>query len=392
MMKRLIIASAIVAAISCSSTANDVTKKISSIYEETPVFITIGQSNADGSAEFDPNEDARLKAWYESGSNPHNMKMWYRSTYIVNQPEGSRWVFDGTTTDVEPGWLELWYRNENTSGRTDMNMIHGYGTWSTGDDFACAQGRRGMEGEFGVKFQEAFPGQEIYFMKLGCSGSQISTWTGDDNHNWDYFYENIWTPAVSDLLAQGKKPRLAGIWWMQGCGDMNRSEEYYTERLTELIEKCRTTLGFPDAKFYIGHIVKPGGSPTNPTASRQFGQGVRDAQDAVTTPGNPHYIANTFIIDTDGLPFQGDNLHFNHIGINGIGDRVSQRVIADGFDGWAPFTTPGKWEKGSDGKMRFIPDFGNPKITYKTVGKRNNKRIEATLDYGTWKETKERKE
>lgn len=387
-MKKTMAIMAVLTVVFSMGAKNGSSNKIESVFDETPVFITIGQSNADGSAEFDPSEDARLKAWYDSDDNPHNMKMWYRSSYIVNQPDGSRWVFDGTTTDVEPGWLELWYRNENTSGRTDMNMIHGYGTWSTGDHFACAQGRRGMEGQFGLRFQEAFPGQEAYFVKLGCSGSQISTWTGDDNHNWNYFYDNMWVPAVSDLLAQGKKPRLAGIWWMQGCGDMQQSEDYYAERLAELIEKCRTQLGFPDAKIYIGHIVKPGGSPQSPKASTQFGQGVRDAQDAVTTPGNERYVENTFIVDTDGLPFQSDNLHFNHVGINGIGDRVADRVIADGFEGWSEFTTPGKWVADAKGNQRFDPAFGSPKITYRKVGKRGQKRLEATLDYGTWKEVK----
>ena len=152
----------------CNRTANPVVLTD----DEVPVFITIGQSNADGSAFADAGEDRRLSAWYDNpDSNPGLMKIWYRSCYIVNQSDGARWVFDGTTEDVAPGWLNLYYKNDNLNGRTMMNMIHGYGTWSAG-----AAGRRGMEGEFGMHFQQAFPGKELYIIKLGCSGSQIETW------------------------------------------------------------------------------------------------------------------------------------------------------------------------------------------------------------------------
>lgn len=351
--------------------------------QETAVFITIGQSNADGSAEFDPQEDLRLRQWYANpDSNLHTMKMWYRSTYIENQPNDARWVMDGKVIDHEPGWLDLWYRNENDSGRTAMNMIHAYGTWSKSDDIMSAHGRRGMEGEFGRAMQHAYPGKEFYFIKLGCSGSQIGTWTGEDRHNWDYFYENIYKPAMSDLLAQGKKPRLAGIWWMQGCGDKSKDSTYYVNRLTELVDRCHSDLGFPDGKIYIGKIIAPGESPTHPKGSSQYGPGVRAAQMAVTTPGNPAYREHTEAVDSRNSPFQGDYLHFNHKGINLIGRNLAARVIADGIEGWAPFTTPGKWEMRGAEEI-FVPAFGNPTITY---SEKDGRRA-AHLDYGTWNET-----
>lgn len=42
--------------------------------------------NADGSAEFIPEEDARLRAWYDSDYNPKLMKIWYKSSYIITYP------------------------------------------------------------------------------------------------------------------------------------------------------------------------------------------------------------------------------------------------------------------------------------------------------------------
>ena len=357
--------------------------------EEVPVFITIGQSNADGSAMFDEQEDQRLQSWYASDENQGNLKIWYRSTYVQNQSsnalgEAARWVFDGTTTDVQPGWLNLWYRNENTQGRTAMNMIHGYGTWSTGTGTDCAQGRRGMEGQFGMKFAQAFPDQELYVIKLGVSGSFISSWANTaDNHNWDYFFENMYKPAIADLIARGKRPRLAGIWWMQGCADRDQTQEYYEKSLRDLIKKCRADLGFVDGKVYIGHIIKPGESASLPTASAQFGQGVRDAQDAVVAT-----VDGIEVIDTRTASMQyesnlGGYVHFDHKGVNTIGDLIADKVIADGVEGWAEYSTPGKWQK-SGSTAVFVPAVGDPAITYTQDGDR----VTATLVYPGWTETK----
>lgn len=320
----------------CMAQSGDSAASIQPLSEnEVPLFITIGQSNADGSAFADAEEDRRLAAWYDNPeANPRLMKIWYRSCYIVNQPDGARWVFDGTTEDVAPGWLDLYYRNDNRNGKTMMNMIHGYGTWSEG-----AAGRRGMEGEFGMHFQQAFPDKELYVVKLGCSGSGIESWASpSDSHNWDYFYEKLYKPAVNDLLGKGKVPRLAGIWWMQGEGNRADDKAHYLNLLKLLIDKCRTTLGFPDAHIYIGHVVKPGENPEQPKASTQYGQGVREAQDAVVQPQGADFIPNVSIIDAKDSPFDKDNLHWSHIGINRIGEKIATEVISAGQRGeWAVF-------------------------------------------------------
>lgn len=341
--------------------------------EEVPVFITIGQSNADGSAFFDPNIDAEMKAWYESPANTGKMKMWYKSSQVENQDsnalgERARWAVEGKVEDVEPGWLDLWYRNENEKGRTAMNMIHGYGTYSTCEDGNCAQGRRGMEGNFGRTFATALPESELYLLKLGVSGSFISSWANPlDDTNWNFFYENVYKPAITDLIDQGKRPVLAGVWWMQGCADSSRSKEYYEESLLRLVDRIHNDLGFADGKIYVGHIVKPGESEVTPTGSTQYGQGVREAQDAVAEA-----VESVEIVDTKDFSFQYEAnfngyLHYDHAGVNAIGEELANRVIAEGKDNWTKFSTPGQWEK-NDGNYVFKPAFGNPEIEYKTSG------------------------
>lgn len=344
---------------------------------EVPVFITIGQSNADGSAYFDPEEDALMLEWYTSDANTGNMKIWYRSSEVLNTVnslgEAARHVVDGKVADVEPGWLGLWYRNENTSGRTAMNMIHGYGTYSTGTGTDCSQGRRGMEGEFGKRWATEYPDKELYVLKLGASGSFVSSWADSrDDNNWDYFYRNIYTPAVLDLLNRGKQPKLAGVWWMQGCADRDRSVKYYRAHLDTLLHRVRHDLGFDDAMVYVGHIVAPGENPDYPGCSVQYGKGVRAAQDAFAGD-NP---GNVSVIDTDTFPFQDDWLHFDHKGQNMIGDALADRVINAGEDKWATFSVPGEWTV-KEGEPVFVPALGNPGVKYE----HDRDRVTAILDY-----------
>ncbi len=352
-----------------------------------PVFIILGQSNADGSAMFDPDEDARLRQWYTSPANTGDMKIWYRSTKVFNQPvnalgEAARWVVDGDTTDMQPGWMNLWYRNENLSGRTAMNMIHGYGTYSTGTGTDCAQGRRGIEGQFGMKFRQAFPDDDLYIIKLGVSGSFISSWAHpDDNTNWDYFYRHIYRPAIEDLLAKGKRPYLAGIWWMQGCADMYNTKTYYYTLLQNLIMKCRTELGFPMGRFYIGHIVKPGESELYPHGSMSFSQDLRDAQDSVAAT-TPHVdIIDTKDCELQYEPYFSGYVHFSHKGVNAIADTLVAKITAD--PRWEPFSTPGQWVN-HNGQIIFSPEIGSPEISYTSTP--DGSAIEATLSYPGWSE------
>lgn len=299
---------------------------------EVALFITIGQSNADGSAFFDPAEDRRLRAWYESPANTGGLRIWYRSTKVVNAPanargEQPRLCVDGDTADMPPGWLDLWYRNENTLGRTAMNMIHSFGTYSTGSGTDCAQGRRGMEGEFGMLFRQAFPHTPLCILKLGVSGSSISTWTDSvDDHNWRYFCQNIYTPAIQSLIRDGYRPRLAGIWWMQGCADSAATTEYYVRALRTLIRRCRTELHFPSAPFYIGLI---------PETSRGYSPDVRAAQEQVAAR-----IAGVHLIDTSACPMQYEpafrgTIHFSHRGVNMIARLLADRVCRRSL--WAPY-------------------------------------------------------
>ncbi len=300
------------------------------------VFITLGQSNADGSAFPDKDEDARLRAWYESEDNPHLAKMWYHACYVQNLEtnavgDKARIVADAPhdKKDAESGWMNLWFRNENRLGRTAMNMIHSCGTWSTGEGIWTAQGRRGMEPQLGILLQEALPGVPVYFLKLGASGSHISAWANpQDDRNWTFFKDKIFKPAMQSLKDEGLIPVICGIWWMQGCADAHRDSSYYRNSLETLVRRLNTELGSPCPPVFIGHIVKPGEQTDAPDTSVQFGQGVRDAQDAVAAEYDNVEIINTALCSHQYEKGFGGHLHIDHKGQNQIAYMLSPLVIS----------------------------------------------------------------
>ncbi len=302
--------------------------------DNADILLILGQSNADGSAFVEPDADAPLRDWYYNSPEAKDLHIWYAPTQVVNTINSlgnrARHVTGGRYRDAEPGWMRLWFCNDNAIGRTAMNMIHDAGTYSI-----SARGRRGIEGELGRRWTEEFPGQQLYVIKLGVSGSGIDSWANEaDDHNWHYFIDSVYTPAMNQLLAEGKRPRLAGIWWMQGCADQHSSEQDYRDKLQYLITRLREATGFADAPFYIGLIPAQGEGDTTPEGSVGYGEGVRRAQEATASS-----IKNVFLIPTADCPMQYEEtfrgcIHFSQKGMNCIADHLVDAIKARGTGAW----------------------------------------------------------
>lgn len=304
---------------------------------DVALFLILGQSNADGSAFSDPAEDKAMREWYTTAPEARLLNIWYAPTQVRNEPnalgQSARHVIDGLYRDMEPQWMRLWYRNDNVARRTAMNMIHGAGTYS-----AMAQGRRGIEGELGRRFAADYPGMPLYVIKLGVSGSGIDTWANPaDDHNWRYFTDRVYRPAVDSLVASGKRPHLVGVWWMQGCADSGSTAEAYGRSLRELVDRLRSQLGFPSARVYVGLIPAPGEGDATPEGSLGYSDAVRSAQRAVAadTPGV------TLVPTADCSMQYEDNfhgkIHFDHPGINRVADNLMDAVRRAGTDAWCPY-------------------------------------------------------
>lgn len=313
--------------------------------DKVALLVILGQSNADGSAFSEPELDLEMQQWYTTSPLARNLHIWYVPTQVKNEENKlgqiARHVIDGRYRDMPPQWMQLWYRNDNTARRTAMNMIHGAGSYSD-----VAQGRRGIEGQFGRRFADAYPDKELFVVKLGASGSGIDTWANPaDDNNWRYFIEQTYKPAIESLKAMGKDPELIGVWWMQGCADSEMSADDYAAKLKLLAERLNGELGFDHAPLYIGTIPKPAENmEVNPNGSVGFGQGVRTAQErvAATTP-------NVKLVNTSDCPMQFEDqfkgkIHFNHAGVNRIADHLADSIAAAGTDAWGQPTSHSAWQ------------------------------------------------
>ncbi|MGL4854431.1 MAG: sialate O-acetylesterase, partial [Lentisphaeria bacterium] len=227
-----------------------------------PIFITLGQSNADGwgaAWNFDYDElelykDERfpnrmgktIKDFYDGVDDIKtvNLKMWYRSV------TGSLADQATSYTDINNSWLNLNYKSDLANNKVTMTTRQGIGTGSDDADYV-----RSMEAPFGYYWSNgangvAAKGKDLYCIKGAVGGTAIAKWLGGEC--WVPFRDNIYKPAIKALIDAGKKPVLVGIWWMQGESDRNDSS--YDVKLGQLATQIRTELGFPNARLYVGAI------------------------------------------------------------------------------------------------------------------------------------------
>lgn len=244
-MKRIVFLLALALAVTLASAAG---------IPRAAVLIILGQSNADGSAFADSALDDDMWKWYTSSPATSNLHIWYRSAVVHNDTDSlgrrSPHAYDGRYNDMPAGWMQLWYRNNNTGRQTSMNMIHGQGTYSV-----RSQQRRGIEGEFGRRWALKYPDTELYVIKLGVSGSRIDSWTASfDGHNWRYFIDNIYRPAMESLVNTGRQPYLAGVWWMQG--ENISSDLFYGAKLPDTVIAPKEGLleGYAEERLPCGCI------------------------------------------------------------------------------------------------------------------------------------------
>jgi hypothetical protein len=148
-----------------------------------------------------------------------------------------------------------------------------------------------------------------------------ATTTGDDN---GYLrLQNTVTAGLANM--QSAQPSetftIGGILWTQGELDARQmmSTNDYAAHLTTLITDMRATWG-TDLPFFFSRLSSgqtdlPGADLAN----------IRAAQDQVNAN-----VSNTHLIDTDGFSLSNDDLHFNAVGLNSLGQAYGQAAIDAG--------------------------------------------------------------
>ena len=158
------------------------------------------------------------------------------------------------------------------------------------------QTRQSGDGGFDVAFSEfftsAFPLDNLVFIPCGYGGA------GFNNGHWNAgnsTYVNA-VNRINAVIAAMPNAVVEGVLWHQGEADKGNAN--YQANLTSLINRLRTDVPKLAGKpFIMGEIAVPGS-----------GTGVTDPNAVMAAVAAS--VANTGLVNRDGLVTEGDNLHF----------------------------------------------------------------------------------
>ncbi len=239
------------------------------------------------------------------------------------------------------------------TNQTDVPYWYRSGDSSSGNAFSTLQpllGTFGPELSIGRTLADALP-EEIVIVKVTVGGVPLverPSWpdwsSNSSSEGYDLLIDNV-LAAQSNLLAAGKTPRIAGLFWMQGESDgkssgnggyygpppQPASANAYETNLTDFIASVRTDLNAAEMPFFIGEInIGDDPSITTPVSdyNTSFGEWdytptIQAAQAAVADADPLSYL-----IETDSFGLLSDYLHFNQSGQVGLGEAFAASYLA----------------------------------------------------------------
>lgn len=185
--------------------------------------------------------------WNSTQDNPKNIVRIYRSHFSRNDhPSGKMVIMQPRITDPD-------------DTRYAFNEVNGNGLWSTKDIF-------GPEIGLAIKWRTnaKTANRPLIIIKFAVGGTSIDD-NGTAYQHWGLRAdgvplagslmrpaESVIDDAVAALRAQGKVPRLVGIYWGQGENDRNDSD--YSASLKRLMARLRKSTGVSNAQFFIQTI------------------------------------------------------------------------------------------------------------------------------------------
>lgn len=176
-------------------------------------------------------------------------------------------IFHGNTADdgdLATGGLGIW---------EPLKPGHGVGHSATRSENKFSD-RFGLELAFADRLLELYPGEKIAFIKYAKGGTSIDSlaagrfgcWDPDFQskngiNQYDHFLSTLnHAMSIQDIDGNGQADVLvpAGILWMQGESDADKSEELalrYYEHLVRLMNLMRAALRTDDLPVLIGKIT-----------------------------------------------------------------------------------------------------------------------------------------
>ncbi len=188
----------------------------------------------------------------------------------------------------------------------------------------------GPEVTFGRSIADARPDATVALIKHAVGGTDLAQcWypgTSDTDPAMGACYAG-WLSTVRDALeGLEEEHTIAGMIWMQGEADALVASwaEDYADNLRAFIDRVRQDVGTEDLPFAMG-VIDCIGCP--------YRQTVQEAQRAVAAES-----PLVFSVETEDLPQNGDNIHFDGSGMRTLGERLADALL--GGDGDAVTAQP----------------------------------------------------
>ena len=214
-------------------------------------------------------------------------------------------LFNNAYVNATPAWAPLVPPTEPSSRYQFGNQYN--------RDYT--NGACGPELTTGLGVSAAMGGKQVAEVKFSLGATSLATdWNPDRPQGWKLYPAMVTAvnASVAALRAQcpDKNVQIAGFFWMQGESDTDGPA--YQANLTNLIARVRQDFGNPHLPFIVGQL-----------GAMWTGNAISQAQAAVATPGLPTYVHDTRLVTTADLPIIFDNMHFDTVGVQKLGDRYA---------------------------------------------------------------------
>ncbi|MFT5585107.1 MAG: hypothetical protein ACI9VR_002695 [Cognaticolwellia sp.] len=180
----------------------------------------------------------------------------------------------------------------------------------------------GPEVSFGRAMADGLPDRQVSLIKHAVGGTDLAEcwYPGEARDDpgrgpcYRGFVETL-DAGLAELDAQGVDYEIGGMVWMQGESDAyNQSfSNVYQSNMERFIERVRQDVETPEMPFAMGQID----CPTCPWRDT-----VRQAQTDVAAGSD-----TIFVVATDDLPQNLDNLHFDASGQRTLGRRLGEALL-----------------------------------------------------------------
>ncbi len=191
--------------------------------------------------------------------------------------------------------------------------------------FGASTSYIGPELGFGHAMLDGLDGEPILLIKHAVGGTNLAAQWNPDTPGPQYAtLLNTVNAAMSSLQGQ-YLPRYAGFLWMQGEADAQDATmaPEYADNIENFIEQVRIDFGDPNLPFALGRIAP---NETYWPVSEGLGELVRNAQAAAAAN-----IDHAYMIDTDDLTMNADNVHYDTAGLLEMGRRFANAMMVDIF-------------------------------------------------------------